>query len=403
MKVLIYGINFSPELTGIGKYSGEMAEWMADRGHQVRVITAPPYYPQWKIKDGYTNSFSFSDRKNTSIIRCPLYIPSKPSTFWRLLHLFSFSLSSFFPILGCWRWRPNLVILIVPTMFCAVQAIILAKLAGARSVIHVQDYEVDAMFDLTFVKGHYLKKIALRFESLILGGFHFVSTISSGMLERAYRKGVDKTKLVFFPNWADPSFFETQADKASTSNDLGLDINKRIVLYSGNIGEKQGLDGLVLAAAELQQRTDIVFVVVGEGSFKNRLVQMSIDLKLTNIKFFSLLPPSDFQSLLACADCHLVLQKKGAADAVLPSKLTNILAVGGNAVVTAEQNTTLGVLCREFPGLAVLVRPEEVDQLVSGIEQALLRSHPNPVAQKYARDHLDRDVILERFLSAVGV
>ncbi|QTQ33545.1 Uncharactierzed protein [Aromatoleum bremense] len=55
--------------------------------------------------------------------------------------------------------------------------------------------------------------------------------------------------------------------------------------------------------------------------------------------------------LLASADCHhLVIQKRGAADAVLPSKLTNILAAGGNAVITADADTTLGVLCSEREG-----------------------------------------------------
>ena len=49
MKVLLYGINYAPELTGIGKYSGEMAEWLSQLGHDVRVVTAPPYYPEWKV------------------------------------------------------------------------------------------------------------------------------------------------------------------------------------------------------------------------------------------------------------------------------------------------------------------------------------------------------------------
>ena len=54
MKILVYGINYSPELTGIGKYTGEMVEWMARQGHDVRVITAPPYYPQWKVGERYS-------------------------------------------------------------------------------------------------------------------------------------------------------------------------------------------------------------------------------------------------------------------------------------------------------------------------------------------------------------
>lgn len=55
MKITVYGINYSPELTGIGKYTGEMVEWMAQQGHDVRVITAPPYYPQWKVNGRYSS------------------------------------------------------------------------------------------------------------------------------------------------------------------------------------------------------------------------------------------------------------------------------------------------------------------------------------------------------------
>ena len=63
MRILIYGINFSPELTGIGKYSGEMADWLSNRGHEVRVITAPPYYPEWSIRKEYKNFFRLKKPK----------------------------------------------------------------------------------------------------------------------------------------------------------------------------------------------------------------------------------------------------------------------------------------------------------------------------------------------------
>jgi colanic acid biosynthesis glycosyl transferase WcaI len=54
MKILLYGINFAPELTGIGKYTGEMATWLVAQGHQVRLVTAPPYYPAWAVSPGYS-------------------------------------------------------------------------------------------------------------------------------------------------------------------------------------------------------------------------------------------------------------------------------------------------------------------------------------------------------------
>ena len=102
-------------------------------------------------------------------------------------------------------------------------------------------------------------------------------------------------------------------------------------------------------------------------------------------------------ALLASAAVHLVIQKRGAADTVLPSKLTNILAVGGNSVITADVDTSLGQLCVEFPGIATLVEPESLASLVEGIERALECVSPNEVAREYAREYLDKETILRRF------
>lgn len=402
MRILIYGINFSPELTGIGKYSGEMADWLANQGHEVTVITAPPYYPEWSVRKEYKNFFSIESCKNLTIIRCPLYVPSKPSAMKRLLHLLSFSISSFIPVLGSAFWKPDVVIQVVPTLFCSIQTLLLTKLVRAKSVIHIQDYEVDAMFELSIAKTSLFEKNAYLIEKKILNCFTVVSTISKGMLDRASRKGIDEKKLLFFPNWSEVALFENQSKDSKFLIDLGINPKKKLVLYSGNMGEKQGLESVVHAANCFKKNHDVQFIMIGDGVVKEKLKKLSGDLNLTNISFFPLLPYSDLPNLLASADCHLVIQKKGAADAVLPSKLTNILAVGGNSVITASSDTTLGLLCAEFPGIAVLVDPESVDALVAGIERALLMPMPNKIAKKYAKEFLDKDMILSRFEKNIG-
>tara|TARA_B100000161_G_scaffold252040_1_gene211552 strand:+ start:15569 stop:16783 length:1215 start_codon:yes stop_codon:yes gene_type:complete len=398
MRILIYGINFSPELTGIGKYSGEMAHWLANQEHEVLVITTPPYYPEWSISDKYKNFFSFKKTKSLSIIRCPLYVPKKPTIIKRLIHLASFSISSFFPMIGSVFWKPDIIIQVVPTLFCSIQTLFVAKLVGARSIVHVQDYEVDAMFDLSIAKTSLSKKIAYWLEKKILNSFHTVSTISHGMLKRAVQKGIDKKKLLFFPNWAEVARFENRSKNKQFLIELGINPEKKIVLYSGNMGVKQGLELVVYAARSLKANSDIQFVLVGEGAVKQSLEKLSDELNLKNISFLPLVPYNQLPDLLGSADCHLVIQKKGAADAVLPSKLTNILAVGGNSVITASPDTTLGKLCKDFPEIAVLVEPESVEALVAGIEQSLLMAIPNKIAKSYARKYLDKDIILKRFV-----
>ncbi len=405
MKILVYGINYSPELTGIGKYTGEMVEWMARQGHEVRVITAPPYYPEWQVGKHYSNWRYRREEGAATVWRCPLYVPKQPSTLKRLIHLGSFALSSFFPLMAQRRWKPDRIIGVVPTLFCTPGMRLLGKLSGARTLLHIQDYEVDAMLGLGMAgkgKGGKVARLASAFERSGLHNVDYVSTISRSMMNKAQEKGVAAEKVIFFPNWSEVARFRdvAPADVAALRAQLGLAEAHKIVLYSGNIGEKQGLENVIDAAAALSDKP-WQFVIVGQGGGKARLEKMARERGLQNIQFFPLQSYDALPALLKMADCHLVVQKRGAADAVLPSKLTNILAVGGNAVITAEAHTELGQLCTSLPGIAVCVEPESVPALVAGIEQALTMPKENTVARDYAERTIEKENVLSQFIADI--
>ncbi len=405
MKILVYGINYSPELTGIGKYTGEMVAWMAREGHEVRVITAPPYYPQWKVGERYSAWRYRREEGEATVWRCPLYVPKQPSTLKRLLHLGSFALSSFFPLMAQRRWKPDRIIGVVPTLFCTPGMRLLATLSGARTVLHIQDYEVDAMLGLGMAgkgKRGSVARLATTFERSALRNVDNVSTISRSMMNKAREKGVAAEKILFFPNWSEVARFQdvNDADVTALRQQLGLPEGKKIVLYSGNIGEKQGLEKVIDAAERLRDRP-LIFAIVGQGGGKARLENMARERGLPNIKFLPLQPYDALPALLKMGDCHLVVQKRGAADAVLPSKLTNILAVGGNAVTTAEPHTELGQLCARYPGIAVCVEPESTDALVNGISQALAMPKNNTTAREYAERTLNKENVLRQFIADI--
>ncbi|HAU5593292.1 TPA: colanic acid biosynthesis fucosyltransferase WcaI [Citrobacter amalonaticus] len=405
MRILVYGINYSPELTGIGKYTGEMVEWMAREGHDVRVITAPPYYPQWKVGERYSAWRYRREEGDATVWRCPLYVPKQPSTLKRLLHLGSFALSSFFPLMAQRRWKPDRIIGVVPTLFCTPGMRLLAKLSGARTLLHIQDYEVDAMLGLGLAgngKTGKVAQLATAFERSGLHNVDNVSTISRSMMNKAQAKGVAAEKVIFFPNWSEVARFQNVNDDEviSLRQQLGLPDDKKIILYSGNIGEKQGLENVIAAAEQLREQP-LVFAIVGQGGGKARLEKMARERGLRNVLFFPLQPYEALPALLKMGDCHLVVQKRGAADAVLPSKLTNILAVGGNAVITAEPETELGQLCDHYAGIAVCVEPESVDALVAGITMALTMPKNNTVAREYAERTLDKENVLRQFMNDI--
>ncbi|MFT7404851.1 glycosyltransferase WbuB [Zhongshania sp.] len=397
MKILVVGLNYSPELTGIGKYTGEMAEWFAKQGHEVRVITAPPYYPQWFVSPPYKSyAYKIEVIKGVLVYRCPLYVPKNITTMTRLIHLLSFAIFSFPILVRQLFWRPNIVINPVPSLFSSPMAALVARLSGGKSILHIQDYEIDAMLGLGMANVAVIGKLARGFERLVMSSFDKVSTISQSMINKAKDKGVAEKNIIFFPNWSDTSRFANVSSSNELRASLGVVGDNKLILYSGNIGDKQGLEQ-VIDAAELLKGKPYDFVIVGDGAGREKLVSLATARKLKNVHFSSLLPLEQLPVLLASADCHLVIQKRGVADAVLPSKLTNIFAVGGNSVITAESDTELGLLCEKFPEIAELVAPEDVNALVAGIERALLSASPNHTAVNYARENIDSEKVLRSF------
>jgi colanic acid biosynthesis glycosyl transferase WcaI len=416
VRILIHGINFSPELTGIGKYSGELAEWLALQGHEVRVVTAPPYYPQWKIADGYANNWH-TETANLSkplpvsggsllVFRCPLWVPAKPSGLKRLLHLASFALTSLPVMLRQVFWRPDVVFVVEPPLFCAPQSWVVARLSGAKAWLHIQDFEVDAAFDLGLIKGSALRRLVAAIERWLMRRFDKVSTISQRMLDRLILKGVAPDLCVFFPNWVDiNSIAPRQQNTAVTipnanasryRRDLGIATDAVVALYSGNMGGKQGLEILAQVALLLRDLTGVVFVFCGNGAERSALEQGCAGLQ--NVRFLDLQPLERLGELLCMADIHLLPQRADAADLVMPSKLTGMLASGRPVVATANDGTELAKVVN---GCGLVVPPEQpvmfADAIARLAHDAGLRVSLGVAGRKYAETLLDKDAVLSQF------
>jgi colanic acid biosynthesis glycosyl transferase WcaI len=403
MKILLYSLNYAPELTGIGKYSGELGDWLSENGHEVRVICAPPYYPEWRVGDGYRSwLYRCEQRNGVKIVRCPLFVPKNPKTLSRLLHLLSFAVSSLPVMLIQWSWKPDVVMVIEPTFLCVPATLLLSRVTGAKSLLHIQDFELDAMLGLGLAKHGRVAAVCYAVESFFMLRFSAISSISRSMLVKAAAKTRQSVPLHFFPNWVDTDFVSPEADALLFRRRWGLSETTQVVLYSGNLGKKQGLDLLIQAARLLAAEQDVLFLVLGAGVDKQTLIDQAEQLNLSNIRFESLQPYPDLPALMAMADVHLVIQKQGVADAVLPSKLTTILSAGGYALITAEAETELGLLCQQFPGIAECVDPENVEQFVAALRRMLMaaksgRPRVNKVARQYAVEQLNKQNVLQKF------
>lgn len=392
LRILIHGINFSPELTGIGKYSGEMAAWLAECGHEVRVVTAPPYYPQWRVAEGYSGGWYreenipirplLRDKEGGSlrVYRCPLWVPATPSGSKRLLHLASFALFSFPKMLAQIFWRPDVVLVIEPPLFCAPQAWLTARLSGAKTWLHIQDFEIDAAFDLGILRAEWLRRLVLAGERFLMGRFDRVSTVSLNMMQKLEGKKVGADRARFFPNWVDDEEIFPLSRASAYRSELDIDETACVALYSGNMGEKQGLDVVVEAARRTVGNADVLFVLCGDGSARERLVLQAKGL--ANIRWLPLQPAERLNELLNLADIHLLPQRAGMGELMMPSKLLGMLASGRPVLAMAEQGTQLA---NEVAKCGVVLVPGDMEGLAAAIERLSLAPGERKIMGEAAR------------------
>lgn len=402
-RVLLIGGNYAPEQTGIGKYNGEMAQWLVDNGYDCTVITSYPYYPQWQVQEPYRGGSRWY-RKETAaggrltVFRCPQYVPAEPTGKKRILLDASFWLSAFFKLVQLLPGKKyDIVISVVPAFHLGLLAVLYKRLRGARFLYHIQDLQIEAARDLRMIRSPRMINMLLGLEKYILRKADVVSSISDGMIKRIAEKAGKTVQL--FPNWVDTTLFYPLPDKAALKQAYGFAPDDTVFLYSGAIGEKQGLEAILHAATD---STQVQFVICGSGPYKTQLQAKAEQMQLRNVHFLPLQPFQEFNRFLNMADVHLVIQKAGASDLVMPSKLTTILAVGGLALITANPGSGLYELVHRHR-MGILVDAENQVALNEGIRRAVEENVDTLVrnARHYASSHLAIGGVMARFEETV--
>ena len=410
-RILLIGYNFFPEVTGIGKYNGEMMHWLARKGCDCTVITAYPYYPYWKVQEPYfrnrflykTENKRFESGGKLTIYRCPMYIPAQPTGFKRMLLDFSFLLSAAFKLIQLIPGpKFDSVITIAPSFQFGLLGILYKKFRNAKALYHVQDMQIEAARDLKLIKSKNIVNLLFRTEKYIFDNSDIISSISQGMISRLEAKA--KKSVLLFPNWVDIDLFYPICDRAFLKERFGFKAVDKIILYSGAIGEKQGLESIIYAANEYKSYNNLVFIICGSGPYKQKLQELAVRLNVQNINFFPLQPFDKFNQFLNMADVHLVIQKINTSDLVMPSKLTTILAIGGLAVITANKDSSLYALVHKHH-MGLLVEAESQVALNEGIKLAISAdtSLMTANARVYAEENLSIESVMGAFKRSINL
>lgn len=399
MKFLVIGLNYNPEPTGTAVYTSELCQALVALGHQVQVVCAAPYYPQWRTYAGYRGfRWSRTVEGGVSVWRCPIYVPATVTGVKRIAHYISFFLAALVPALwSARRGRPDFVINIAPTLIAAPAGLLAARLCGAETLLHVQDFEVEAGIATgQMAASNRISRLAIRFGDAMIRAHDRVTSISSAMVLKLNSKRAPRADAYQLRNWADIA--KVVPAPSSPYREQWAITTPHVALYSGSIARKQGLEMLVEVARLLASRDDITFVICGNGPYRDELEQKMIGL--ANIQFHDLQPRESLGALLNLATIHLLPQKRDAADLVLPSKLTNMLASGRPVIAGAACGTGLA---EEIHGCGIATEPENVEAMAEAIVTLLddpeLHAQLGYAARQRAEAAWAQEPIIAQFLA----
>ncbi|MEH1775796.1 glycosyltransferase family 4 protein [Nostoc sp.] len=372
MRILIYSYNYYPEPIGIAPLMTELAEGLVKRGHEVRVVTAMPNYPERQIYQEYRGKWYLNEYKNgVQIQRSYVWIRPQPNLLDRVLLDASFVVTSFVPALI--SWRPDVILSTSPSLPSCVPVALLGWLRACPVILNLQDILPEAAVHVGLLKNKLLIQLFTLLEKFAYRSASKISVIADGFVENLRSKGVEADKIVQIPNWVDVNFIRPLPKEDNPFRATHNLNGKFVVLYSGNIALTQGLESVVKAASVLRHIPDIVFVVVGEAKGLQRLQQECLDCGADNVLLLPFQPRKDLPQMLAAADVGLVVQKKNVVSFNMPSKIQVLLASGGALVASVPDNGTAARAIRQSGG-GIIVPPEDPQALA----MAILDLYQNP-------------------------
>jgi len=320
-----------------------------------------------------------------------------------MLHEASFFLSSFFVI--CYllfKPRHQHIFCIAPPFHLGFLALFYRFFKGGKINYHIQDLQIEAARDLKVVKAGFVFTILFAMERFILRRANSISSISTGMIQKISQKA--KPEPLFFPNWVDTDKFFPVVERIDLKKDWGFQPSDKVILYSGSIGEKQGLDALIDIAVKCLPYPHLKFVICGTGPYKQKLEHQAKEKGALNLSFLPLQESHVFNDFLNFADVHLVLQKSEASDLVMPSKLTTILSAGGLVIATAVENSSLYKDITNHR-MGIVIPPEDNPLLYEAILKATSGAfaEERSNARNYAENYLNKEAILNRMQEMILV
>jgi putative colanic acid biosynthesis glycosyltransferase WcaI len=402
-RILFITPYFPPEVGAAQARMSETAQRLVQRGHEVTVLTTLPNYPKGIVFPGYERGQQRrEDWHGVHVVRVWSYISPNKGFFKRILSQLSFGLLS--PALALTAvGQPDVIIVGSPPLFVAFAGRALAWLKRCPYIFTVADIWPESAVQLGMLRNRAFIWLAERLEWSTYQKAASVWALTDGIRSALIARGLPEAHVFRLTNGVDTARFRPVSQHDARA-ELGWD-DRFTVLYAGTIGLAQGLEIVLDAAERLVSRSDVRFVLAGEGAKKDELRAEAVRRGLSNVEFLDSFPYERMPQVLSAADACLVsLKNLPLFVGAIPSKLYEIMACARPILLSVDGEARN--LAERQAGAAVYVQPENGDALAGGVVRLL--EHPEEAramgerGRVFVAAHYDRDTLTSTLESHIA-
>jgi glycosyltransferase involved in cell wall biosynthesis len=399
---LVYTQYYPPELGAPQIRLHAMAKELQRHGVEVSVLTGMPNYPTGRIAARYKGKWRLrEDIEGVPVQRAWIFAGAGRSTLRRIANYASFSVTGF--VSALFGPKPDVIFVEAQPLSLGIGAMLLKWIRNVPYIYNVPDLQVEVAQQLGFIRSKAILRAASAVERLVAKQSWKVSTVTERFVEHFVREGVPRQQVTFLPNGADTDFLRPQAPSQALLNRWQLH-GKTIYLYVGTHAYYHGLEIIVDAAALLQQRKDIVILMIGQGPERAALMQRAADLGLTNVVFAD----SSYRErcqLYSIAHASLVtLRDIEVASQMRPAKIFPSLSCGVPVMCAARGEAADLVTTH---GCGVVVAPADSVGLAKAMkdlaDDPLARQSMGSAGRALVEREYSWSTIVSRWLGELGV
>lgn len=397
MRILFLSHYFPPEVNAPASRTYEHCKQWVEDGHDVTVVTCAPNHPRGKVYDGYRNRlYQREEQAGIRVVRLWTYVTANEGFVRRTLSYLSFMLSSL--AAAPWLEKTDVVVTTSPQFFNGLAGYFVSRLKRAPWVLEIRDLWPESIVAVGAIDEGLVVRLLRRVELFAYRKADRIVVVTDAFKRYIADKGIAPSKIEVIKNGVDLAFFHHVEGSSAVAQELGLE-RKFVASYFGTHGMAHHLETVLQAAQELRDHDDIVFLLVGDGAERARLVTLREQMQLDNVLMLEQQPKHRMPLLWDLSDVSLVLLKRSELfKTVIPSKIFESMAMATPIILGVEGESAEIVAAA---GAGFCIEPENSGQLAARVlelyrDRALL-TRLGAHGRRHVEEHYDRSVLARRY------